>query len=839
MIYRKLPSVRVRPAHSAKHLVMAYAIRFALPAVASTAVLSTPGIAYAQMGAPRAYDIPSGPLSAGLMRVAAEAGLTLSADAALTAGRAAPALKGTFSPREAFDRLLAGSGLEVVITGSTVVVRRAAAVPSPEVTLGEVKVQARPDARFGDLPPELPGFRAEFQDSATKTPLSIRETPQSISVITRDSMDERQVRDAATALELASGVVSGRSGQGGPFAGRGLSEGGNFNIRGQELNSERDVRVDGFAISSSSFDLAAFERVEAVKGPSSMLYGQGSLGGFINLVRKKPLFETAISAVAQGGSFDTKRVEVDATGPLGKARTVAGRITAVYDDSGSFTDGVKTRIAMVAPSLEARIGERTRVLAQVMHQDEEYVPSQGVPLKIEGSRARAPAISRSTFVGVPAADQSTATNTLASVRVDHELNDRWLASLFVQHGRQKNRRFFDNYGYSFTGLAGGLVNLSVDTAQLENHNWAGELRFDGRVRAFGRDHRVLVGFEKNQRKNRTAFGYAPLGVANIYTEDFTAFGTIPGGAAAQPFLVDQGRVSENQAFYGQVVLSLTERTKLVAGVRHDRSDQEQRDNIVGVVTDTKRDTARTMRLGATHELTRNVTAYVSYAESFNPVDSLAQGGIILDPETGKGYEAGVKTEWFGKRLAATLAVFRQYLDNRPIPDPTNPLFSISGGRIRTDGIEIEVSGSPYPGVTVGAAATWLDNKHVDPADPDFGLRPYDSVDRMAAIFAGYEFQGGPLKGFGAGATLVSMGKRSLSFFGNGAFFGSGTDELFVDGYERVDLNFHYKGLRDWTISAHVRNVADKTYIERVRDASGSNYFGSPRAVLVRAAYRFR
>jgi TonB-dependent siderophore receptor len=704
--------------------------------------------------------------------------------------------------------------------------------------LGTLTVGGAP--AFGDSPPEPGGLKAESQDSATKTPLSIRETPQSITVITRDSIEARQARDVNTALELAAGVTSGRSGQGGPFAGRGLSEGENFNMRGQDLNPNRDIRIDGFAVSSSAFDMGAYERIEAVKGPASALYGQGSLGGFINLVPRRPQAEFGASVAVQAGSFDTFRTEFDFTGALTGDERVLGRMTVAVDDSGSFTDGVETETALIAPSLEARIGDRTRVSGRMLFQHDRYVPSQGVPLRVDGNRALAPNIPRSMFLGIPSMEKSHGENLYASVRVDHEISDRWLASLFLQAGRQENRRFFDSYAYNYFGLPDGEVSVASDTALIENDNWAGELRVQGRFDAFGREHILLFGVEKNRRHNTTAFGYTSLGTVNIYDGDFESLGTIPGGAGNQPFDVEDDTISINDAAYAQVILSVTERTKLIAGTRYDQSNQRRRgrSNLTNDDIGKKSDSAHTFRFGLTHDFTPNITAYGSYAESFNPVDAVTKTGEILDPETGKGFEAGIKTEWFAKRVGATAAIFQQELENQPIPDLTDPDFSVSGGQQRTNGIELELTGSPIPGLTIGASATWLDSKYIDPTDPYIGLNPYGSVDRLASLFVSYELQSGMLRGFGLGATLVSEGKRSASFAGAADQYGNGSDEIFLPGYERFDLDVFYKGLPNWDLSLHVRNVTDETYIERFRDVSGSNYFGAPRSVLVRAQYRF-
>lgn len=783
--------------------------------------------------AERTYDIPSGSLSGALARFAAEAGVLLSADARLTEGKSTAGLKGRYGVQDGLNALLRGSGLAARL-GSTGYVLEA--VPGDESLLPEVSVTGAADPF--EAPPEVHGIKADNQSSATKSSLPIRETPQAISAITRESMDLRQTRDVTSALELAAGVAGGRSGHGGPFAGRGLGSGENFSMRGQELSENRDVKVDGFAVSSSMFDTAAYERVEAVKGPSSMLYGQGSLGGFINMVRKKPQAGRQASIAGTVASFDTRRIEGDATGALNEDGTLLGRFTAAFDDAGSFTDGIETQTAMVGPSIEARLGERTRALLQVLYQEDRYIPSQGVPLKVVGERAFAPGVSRSKFIGVPSQEKSTAENLLTTLQVDHELSDRWLGTLALEYGHEDMRRFFDSYGYDYSGLATGDISLAADRAHIQNENWAGELRLEGRFDAFGREHRLLVGLEQNRRKNRTAFGYQSLGTANIYTGDFSGFGT-PGMASTLAFDRDSSTVSRNQGAYGQVILGVTDRAKLIAGLRHDRAKQQARDNLVdgGALIDQSDKSANTVNLGATYDFSQNVTGYARYAESFNPVDAMSISGAILDPEEGRSYELGLKTEWFGKRLAASVAVFRQDLDNVPIPDPVDDTFSVSGGLQRTEGIELEVSGSPFDGLTIGAAAAWFDAEYVDPADPSFGLTPYASYKRTAALFGSYEIQGGAWRGFGMGATLAIMGKQSLSD-GYNVDNGLASNTLFLDGYERLDLNFYYNGLDKWKLALQIRNVTDEVYIERFRDVSGSNYFGSPRAALFRAQYSF-
>jgi iron complex outermembrane receptor protein len=203
-----------------------------------------------------------------------------------------------------------------------------------------------------------------------------------------------------------------------------------------------------------------------------------------------------------------------------------------------------------------------------------------------------------------------------------------------------------------------------------------------------------------------------------------------------------------------------------------------------------------------------------------------------------GYEAGLKSEGFGGRLGATLAVFRQQLDNSPIPDPFDENASISAGQQRTDGVEIEVSGSPVDGLTLGFSAAWYDGEYTDKADPAYGMKPYAFIESQYTVFASYELQAGALRGLGFGITAVSLGDRWLGYPGMSEWVDNAEDEVRLDGYERYDFNVFYRGFKHWDIALQVRNATDETYIERFRDIESNNYFGAPRAYLLRAEYLF-
>ena len=695
------------------------------------------------------------------------------------------------------------------------------------------------------------GIKASEQEGATKSSLSIRETPQSITVITLESLEDRQVRDLTTALELTAGVtVAGGSTTGGPFAGRGLATGESFVIRGQEINDNRDIRIDGFAVPTRSFDMAAFERVEVIKGPSSMLYGQGSLGGFINLVRKKPKQEFESSVAAQVGSWNTYRIEGDITGALGKDSPLAGRLIASLDDGESFIEGVETRVATVSPSLQWDIGESTRASVEVMYQEEVFTPSHGIPLRPVGDhRLQIPSVSRTKFIGLPAEKESTSEDLLGTARLEQQISDNWLATLLLHKSDQEFNRYFDSYAHGGLDVpsndpdptAPGDTYMYADRASIERDNWAGELRVNGQFELFNREHSLLIGVERNSREERVAFGYDQIGLSNIYTGDFSALGTVPGGAGGMEFDRDFGSVSNNKALFAQAGIAVADRTRILLGARYDEAKQEAISYPSGEYTDRKTDDEITFRVGVTQDLSENITVYANYAESFNPVSDVSCEGEILDPETGRGFELGAKSEWFDRRFGVTTAVFRQELLKSPVPDPVNRNCMVNGGEEITEGVELEFTGSPIEGWKLGGAISWLDSEYNEPEGEGsrFGMKPYAIVEDQFSLFTSYELQGGALRGLGFGITYVNIGDRYLGYSGMSDWTdGTSDDYAWLDGYDRVDASVFYNGFENIEVSLQVRNALDERYIEHFRDIESNNYFGAPTAYLLRAKFTF-
>jgi TonB-dependent siderophore receptor len=675
------------------------------------------------------------------------------------------------------------------------------------------------------------GFKAD-QTTANKSVLALRETPQSITVITRDLLDARQVINIGTALETSAGasMVSGP----GAFAGRPYFGFGRTQIRGISTGSfVSNDREDGFRnpTFSTQQDLAPFERIEVVKGPSSALYGRGSPGGFINRVRKRPLDHFRGEFSATGGSYDFVRLDGDVTGPILGSGRIQGRLVAAYENSESFIDFVKGDRILLAPSLSIDITPSTRVLLFGTYQHDESVPSTGFPLELgPDGKYRAPAGSpRSRFFGTPRYDKNPLEVHLINAVVEQELGDHWLATLTLNDAHTKDR------GGSRTSYAYGLTatgNTSLLSAVYQNHRdgLSGELRLNGDVRLFGRPAMLTAGVDYNRvnqeqfTASRTVASSSANPAPKVFLDNFAQFPN--SGPGPYTNLADRKQVGTG--LYAQAVYRPTDRLGVLVGARYDfvESSQLSRNLITGAQTlPLDKPEQWSGRVAVTYDILANTTVYAMVGRAFDPVLNIDVNGNFLKPTIGKITEAGVKSDLIGGRLGLSAAAFRIDRDSIPLTAGRTPAgvtyFSPSGLQ-RSDGVELELNGSLAPGWNLSFGGVLLDSKFLGTKalDPNVGRTPNGASDWQVGLFTAYELQTGPLKGAGVGFGLYAIGDRGVN----------GRDAP-LDGYDREDVSLFYNGRGGWSFSLLVRNVLDRTYVESSDTANGASFFGSPRAAL--------
>ncbi len=663
------------------------------------------------------------------------------------------------------------------------------------------------------------GFKAEVQSGASRLPLTLRETPQSVTVLTRESLDRRQVMNLKQALELSAGTLQ-FSGNG-PFAGQPSFGFNQTTIRGIAIDDLYDFRDDGFVSGSyySIPDLAIYDRIEVVKGPNSVLYGRGSVGGLINRVRKQPLADFRADLEVNAGSFDTYRTDVDVTGPLFDSKSVRGRVVGAYEDSGSFVDGVETQRSVLAPSIDLDLSAGTRLKLQALYQSEDIIPNTGTPLRTTENGLRAPNISRRQYIGVVTRKPYTWETQSASAQLEQDLGDQWLLTLRLSSSRIDTPIKVDAYAYTFNSVGDdpetpeveriGDTFLVGNQFDIERDIWSGELQLNGAFNIAGRAVKATFGADVNENDYFRSGMYTDYLPTNIYDGNFT----LPD-PALNPGATFGGD-PRSTGFYAQAQVIATERLKVLLGARYDEVKLRSF-NGSGVDRTTDSDTVSdvTGRIGLSYDVSKQISVYSLYSQSFQPVlFDLDINGNLLDPETGNIYELGAKTEWFDGRLGINTALYRVERDNIPIAVDAKPPYSISSGVERTPGFEIEINGQPLKGWNISTA--------YNRADSDFAIS-----DWQFSVYTDYEIQGGPLRGLGFGLTGIALDERRVNL---------GSDDL-LPGYERLDLHAFYHGWKRVEVNLVVRNVTDEVYIEGADRSSGYATFGSPAAALLSLRY---
>ena len=672
------------------------------------------------------------------------------------------------------------------------------------------------------------GLNAQSASSSSKMQLSIRETPQSVSVITQESLRDRQVIDFGQALEMAAGVnqFSGTGAFSGQ-AGFGFNE---TTIRGIHIDDVNDIREDGF-INSSYFampDMALYDRIEIIKGPNSVVYGRGSAGGLINRVRKKPLQDAQADVELTAGAYNTYRLDVDATGPLASNPNILGRLVAAYSDEGSFIQGVRTKRTLFAPSIELKLDTGTRILAEGLYQRDNYIPNPGMPLRLQSNGHWGPAdIDRSEFIGQPNARENRWNIYSGSLEVEQTLSDEWLANLRINRNKTITPIKQDRYSYGLSD-AGDTAMVRNDF-HIDRDIWAGELKLAGDLKVANVPVKVAAGAEFSDNSYHRRGAYAYSGYANIYLRDFHNL-PAPQDLELTPGF-DYRDYDKTQGYYLQLQVKPLDRLGILGGFRYDETYARDYAITTSSLSE-KRDSAVSGRVGLTYELTSNISAYGVWARSFSPtLFSRDINGNVLDPETGKIYEVGTKTQWLDNRFSVNAAVYRIDRQDIPVSVPTppgEPGYSVSSGVQRSQGFEVEANGQPLPGWNLSLAYNHLRSKFLDPNDSFYGAVEGGSAPWQVGFFSTYQLQSGPLQGLGFGGTVFSIGERGLSTYQQGL----------LDGYTRVDLNLFYKPpTAPYDVSLTVRNLTNRRYIEGADRSGGLANFGSPTAWLLNVRYK--
>ncbi|HWK50594.1 MAG TPA: TonB-dependent siderophore receptor [Steroidobacter sp.] len=758
------------------------------------------------------YDLPAGPLGRNAARAAAQAGISLSFDPALTDGLSSPAVSGRYTPKQVMRLLLAGSGLELAEKSDGTFTLRTQPAPSRGASeLRKVRVVADEETSIT----ESTGAYTASTVSIGKAPASLRQTPQSVSVLTRQRLDDQNFVELTEAMKYVPGVAVRRQSATGNRS--------DIYSRGYQAST---YQLDGLNIHNNpatieSFDLALYDRVEALRGPAGLYSGAGEPGVTINLARKRARAPFAVQAALGAGSWDRYRVEADVTGALIDSGGVRARLVAVAQDDGSYLKGVEFDKQVAYGTLEFDVSETSTLSVGGTWQRSSGYYDTGLPAYADG---RLPNVPRSTAV---VADWTTAKPQAVDGFLEWEsmLADGGLFKVALRRQSREQRDLYVN-AYSAISPSG--------TSQFTQAQWVARDYDDTTADIFlslpfewlGETHNVLAGADYRSSDQLTVLERGTMNTAADlfdYRPD-----AIPRPMLA-PYWNNLGEV-ESYGVYGQLRFRPFSALTLLAGGRVSWWDSKSFDRGADARSSYDADGEFTPYAAVVFDISGALSLYASYAEIFQPQSNLTAAREQLEPRTGGQYEAGIKGEFAEGRLNASLAAFRLHDEHRALADPVNTGFFLPSGKVRSEGVELEVTGEIVPRVQLTAGYAYTKTEYLK-ATPALNGQSFSTFTPEHAFNAWVHWA--------VPAQLVDglelgAGVRAVSDF----YAQSGAIRWVGDSYAVAALQVGYEIDARHKVSLNVENLFDRKYWERVENALRSNYYGAPRNFMVNWRGRF-
>lgn len=786
---------------AARFPLAAPALKLAL-ALALSATL-VPAVSFAQQ-ADVAVSIPSSSLGDALLQLGQQTSFQCIYTSDLVRGIKAQSVSGRMAPEAALDKLLRGTGIAYTRTGNTIHLRKKVDVEE----LAAIKVRAASPVTEGS------GSYTAAGPSRTATgfDLSLRETPQSISVMTRERLDDFNLYKLSDVLEQTPGVSVDQ--QGDAF---------NFAIRGSAVNMQTDgmrQKASGWLINTqtqySMDDMAEIDRIEVLKGSSGLMTGDGAYGGTVNMIRKRPTDEFQASVGAAAGSWDNYRVDADISSPLNKSGSVRGRLVAAAADGKSFQDYVKNSSKTFYGIVEADMTDRTLLTVSFTQKNRTQDGTAGTAM-IQAYAADGQFLGfkpREFNVAAPWSGYEQKSNNLF-LDLTHRFENDWSATLKGSLDKTVNPG--GQSGIWFTGVPAVADMAWSRDYETRNRNLALELQ--GPISLFGRQHELRFGADTYRTTTESYSGNKRM--SNVGWDYNGGGGVLPmPDFTTMPIDNHSYFSSQRNSLYAAGLFSLADPVKLIGGVRYTDFKQFDETPYSYSNNDFKQHGVLTPYAGLVVDLNDQISVYGSYASIFKAQSAKDIDGNTLDPERGLTYELGAKGEFFEGALNASVARFWMKTDNTAestgeVRPTGETIYRAVNGATRR-GYELELSGEVAPG--------WqLQGSYVQNSS---SLKATDIVPKhQFKLASSYRFAQS-LPGLSVGVATRWQSKASTRFMEQPSYW------LF-DVMARYQVNKHL------SLGANVNNVFDKKYMSGLREAGRSQYsWGAPRNFTVNMRYQF-
>jgi len=659
--------------------------------------------------------------------------------------------------------------------------------------------------------------------AATKLALTARDTPQSVSVITKQRMQDQKLETLTDVLTNTTGISQFNSG-----ANRSNFYSRGFMIDNYQIDGVPALIDSAWNLGDTLSDTAVYDRVEVVRGATGLMTGAGSPAASVNMVHKQAdskTFQGNLSA--SYGSWDTQRYVADLSGPLTESGNVRGRVVAGYQDGDSWLDHYHTQKKFLYGTVAADLTDSTTLTLGYDYQETNIQGATwgGLPtFYLDGSKTN---YSRSTNLAPDwAYNNSDSKKVFASLK--QTFNNGWELNLSGSHTEatmDSKLLYIDGYFDKSTGIGVGpyagydlLGGTGYNTAKRKEDT--ADAYVTGPYELFGRQHELMAGVTYIRQHDRYVSASTSFTSADV--DDFNDWGNYP-----EPDWDDQALSQDNvirqKSAYLATRISLADPLHLILGARYTQYN-------ANTLTQNMEKNNITPYAGLVYDINDTYSAYASYTSIFKPQTYRNAQGAYLSPVTGKSYETGIKGDWMNSRITASLAVFRIEQDHLGatdyalVPNSTDYAYYEQNGTV-SKGVEFEINGAVTDNLQMSFGAT----RYVAKDGEDAALNPTQPRTSLK-LFTSYRLP--MLQDLTVGGGVNWQTHTWDNVAGPG-----GTSTLYAEqgSYALVDLFGRYQVTKQLSVQANLNNLFDKTYNI---DVGRNTVYGEPRNVSISANYRF-
>lgn len=674
-----------------------------------------------------------------------------------------------------------------------------------------------------------PTVAAKRSATGTKTDTPIEKNPQSISVVTREEMEMRNVTSVKGAFNYTPGVLTGNRGSSDVIDA--------LSIRGfSETNTNQyldGLKLQGDNYSEFAIDPYFLERAELLRGPVSVLYGKSNPGGVVSLVSKRPTQETLREVQFQMGNDNLFSTGFDFGGALDDDGVYSYRLTGQARSQDAQQAMNKEKRYTIAPAFSWRPDDRTRIDLLTYFQNEPetgyygWLPRQGtvVPItRADGSQYKLP----TNFDEGEQSNKISRNTKMVGYNAEHSFNDTWTLRQNLRYADLRTD-YRSIYGNGFLPETQQITRGSAVSEEKLNQ-LAVDTQAQAKFATGQVDHTLLLGVDFQRTRNDIDAQFGTASSLNAVNPQYGDNSVTPFGPYQHLNKQRQtGLYAQDQMEWNRWVLTL--------GGRYDYAMNSVYDRVADSV-DRQNDQAFTWRGGLNYVFDNGIAPYFSYSEAFIPNAGSTYEGQAFDPSRAKQYEAGVKYVPKDRPVVLTAALY-QLTKTKNLtadPDPDRTLFSVQSGEIRSRGVELEAKAALNANVNLTASYTYTDAEYTEDTQLK-GKTPVQVPKHMASLWSDYTFHETALSGVTLGAGVRYVGESQ-------GLYSTGTEQnqnFKVAGYTTVDAALKYDlgrfGLPGSTVGVNVNNLFDRDYVASCYREYAC-YWGAERQIVGTATFRF-